>query len=106
MVEIMDEIESKMGNDMAKNRFRHELKLMCYPLLSLVEEGFRGCVRDIGLPKDITVFHPPFLRVDHIEIRMKVESAEALSRMPFHLSSALENGKIDDLINIVKEGSP
>src|SRR3989337_2047132 len=103
--EIIDEIEIKIGQrDVKTDLLRREVKLMRYPMLARVEEEFKGCLKSLNLPKDVTVHHPPFFEGNYIEFRMKIESAQRLSEILSYLASVLHNGLLNKLLGIVKEG--
>jgi len=103
--DVIESIENRIGQDGSKNEFRHELKLLRYPVLTQVEENFRECLNHLNLPKELNIFHPPFFEGNDLEIRLRFKSKEGLREVITYLSSRIEDGKIENLINIVKEGS-
>jgi ParB-like chromosome segregation protein Spo0J len=103
--EVIDEIEIKISQgDIKTDSFRRELKLMRYPMLNGVEEEFKGCLKDLNLPKDVTIHHTPFFEGNHVEIRVKIESAKRFSEILSYFESVRKMALIDKLLGIVKEG--
>jgi hypothetical protein len=105
VIETLHRILSRIGlTDLKGDSFRHEIKLMRYPALSKAEGEFRGCLKGLNLPKEITIHHSPFFEGNYIEIRIRVESADRLSQILSYLVSIVENGLVDRLMGIVREG--
>ncbi len=103
--ETLNKILSRIGlTDLKGDSFRHEIKLMRYPALSKAEGEFRVCLNGLNLPKEITIHHPPFFEGNYIEIRIRAESADRLSQILSYLVSIVENGLVDRLMGIVREG--
>ena len=102
--DVIESIENRIGRDGNKNEFRHELKLLRYPVLTQVEENFKECLKDLNLPKDLNIFHPPFFEGNYVEIRIRIESAGRLSEILSYFESVIEKGLIDKLMSVVKEG--
>jgi len=101
---VIGHISSEVGRSGGKNEFRHVLRSLRYPILSKVEENYKTCLSSFNLPKEISIFHPPFFEGNNLEIRLRCKSTERLSEILSYLSSAVSNGSIEKLLNIVREG--
>lgn len=101
---IIDRISSEIGGSGGKNEFRHELKRLRYPSLTRVEEHYKKCLSSFNLPKDVGIHHPPSFEGNELEIRVKFGTPERLSELLTYLSSVLDDGNIERLLNVVREG--
>lgn len=101
---VIDRISSLIGGSGEKNQFRHVLKRSRYPFLSKVEENYKTCLSGFNLPKDIGIYHSPFFEGNDLEIRLRFGTPERLSELLSYLSSFVDDGSIEKLLNIVKEG--
>lgn len=102
--EIIDLLVSGLGSSSGKNEFRQVLKRLRYPTLSKVEEKYKKCVGGFNLPNEIGIYNSPFFEGNDLEIRLRFGASERLSELLSHLSLHLENGGIEKLLNIVREG--
>jgi len=106
LVKLIDELLSKIGSSGGKNEFRHELKLLRYPMLTEAEDQFRSLLKDLNFTKELNFFHPPFFEGNEIEMRLRFSDSRRFSEIISYLSSKINRSKIEKLINIVKEGRP
>ena len=101
---IIDRISSEIGGSGGKNEFRHSLRKMRHPTLSKVEENYNTCLSAFNLPKGITLYRSPFFEGNDLEIRLTFGTSDTLSELLSYLSSVVDDGSIEKLLNIVKEG--
>lgn len=101
---LIDFILSEIGVSGGKNEFRQSLKRLRYPNLTRVEEHYKNCLSSLSLPKDITVHNSPFFEGNDLEIRVRFATPERLSELLTYLSSVLDDGGIERLLNVVREG--
>ncbi len=101
---IIDRISSEIGGSGGKNEFRHSLRKMRHPTLSKVEENYNACLSAFNLPKGITLYRSPFFEGNDLEIRLTFGTSDTLSELLTYVSSVVDDGSIEKLLNIVKEG--
>ncbi len=101
--ELLRELHEKIGSG-GKNDLRAELRKIRYPVLTRVEESYYEAVNSIGLPRSVTIHTQPYFEGNEIEIRIRAGNAEELFDALSALESAAEDGRIERLISIVREG--
>jgi ParB/RepB/Spo0J family partition protein len=101
---IIDRISSEIGRSGGKNEFRHALKRLRHPTLSKVEENYNTCLSGFNLPKGITLYRSPFFENNDLEVRLTFGTSDRFSELLSYLSSVVDDGSIEKLLSIVKEG--
>ena len=102
--DLTKNIFDSMSSKDSKNEFRKIIKSIRYPHLSKIENIYQDYVKELNFPNDIKIKHHQFFEVNEIELNIKVRDSESLKRNLEKINSDIDSGKVDKVINLVKEG--
>jgi len=105
IMKIAEIVRENLNEKVNKNDLRKEIKKICYPKLTAVEDLYIERLKKLKLPDNIRFVNHPYFESNDLEVRIKFEGSEKLSDALKNLESNLRKGNIDKLLWVVKEGN-
>ncbi len=87
-----------------KNTFRKMLKTICYPSLSETEQKYNELIKDLNLGNSSRLINHPYFESNEIELRIKFKEQSDLLNEIESIKNSADNGKIEKLLKLIKEG--
>ncbi len=102
--EFAKEIFNKNNEKQDKNMIRKLVKTKCYPRLTGTEQKYNEMVKKLDLGNTSRLINHPYFESNDLELRIKFKEKNGLSDELEKLKESVENGKIEELLKLIKEG--
>jgi ParB family chromosome partitioning protein len=90
--------DERMSVPEKTSRIRELLKKKRFPCLGSMEESFLRRVKELKLPKGVSLRHPEFFEEQGIVIEARIRSREELGKLGRKLSEISEKNELSDLL--------
>ena len=101
---LLKEINDTSSKKDDKETIRKTVKKICYPRLSETEEKYNELVKELCLGDSARLINHPYFESNDVELRIKIKEQNELRREINSLRDAVDNGKIEELLNLIQEG--
>ena len=87
-----------------KNKIRKTIKTICYPKLTETEQIYNELVKELNLGNTSRLVNHPYFESNELELRIKFKNQKDLKNEIEILKKSLEDGRIEKLLQLIKEG--
>lgn len=87
-----------------KNTIRKTIKTICYPKLTETEKIYNELVKELNLGNTSRLVNHPYFESNELELRIKFKNQKDLKNEIEILKKSLEDGRIEKLLQLIKEG--
>jgi|GEM_PF-3806535 len=102
--DLVEEIANDKTGNIGKHEFRRILKKRRYPKISSIENDFSELIKQMDMDNSITLKHHPTFESNELEFRIRFDDTEQLSSSLNSIAKEVDRGKIQRIINFVREG--
>lgn len=87
-----------------KNTIRKLVKSLSYPKLTDTEQKYNEIVKELNLGSSSRLINHPYFESNDLELRIKFKNQEDLISELESLKKSIDEGKIEKLLKLIKEG--
>lgn len=103
--DVIDIVELRIEGNGNKNRLRSEVASLRLSELFEIESLFKDKIERYKIPQEVKLTHSPYFEGNDLELRIKINSSDKFRELLSYFSSLTDEGGVDELLQIVREGA-